>query len=74
MKFKSPRELKKWMDKQTDKELLLRATFVLQQWKRIDRLKARGEKLDALSARFFKEDCDRLNQLIEARGDAGVSP
>ena len=70
MKFKSPRDLKKWMDKQTDKELLLRATFVLQQWKRIDRLKARGKKLDALSARFFKEDCDRLNQLIEARGGA----
>jgi hypothetical protein len=46
----------------------------LQQWKRIERFKQRGKKLDALSARFFKEDCDRLDQLIEARGDAGVSP
>jgi hypothetical protein len=74
MKFKTSLALKKWMDKQTDKELLLRATFVLQQWKRIDRLKARGKNLDPLSARMFKEDCDRLDELMKARGDAGVSP
>ena len=74
MKFKTSAELKKWMDKQTDQALLLRATFVLQQWRRIERLKSRGKKIDPLSARMFKADCDLFDALLKARGDAGVSP
>lgn len=74
MKFKNSTELKRWMVAQEKAgtltwELGLRATFVLQQWKRIERMKARGKKLDPLSARLFKEDCDRLSALFASHQD-----
>jgi hypothetical protein len=52
-------------------ELGLRATLVLQQWMRIERFKARGKKLDALSARMFAADCKLFEKAMR---DAGVSP
>ena len=71
MKFKNSGELKKWMADQKKAgtltwELGLRATFVLQQWIRIERFKARGKKLDALSARMFKADCDLFDRALAA--------
>lgn len=76
MKFKNSAELKKWMADQKKAgtltwELGLRATFVLQQWIRIERFKARGKKLDALSARMFEADCKLFDKALR---DAGVSP
>ena len=76
MKFKNSTELKKWMADQKKAgtltwELGLGATFVLQQWIRIERLKARGKKLDALSAGMFKAYCDLFDKAMR---DAGVSP
>ena len=66
MKFKNSAELKKWMAGQTDKQLLLRATFVLRQWIRIERMKARGKKLDALAAKMFDADCKLFDKALAA--------
>ena len=75
MKFKTSTDLKKWMTAQ-DKagkltgELHTLATYVLGHWRIIERKKKAGKTIDARSARFFKDACERLDDLLP-RGDAG---
>ena len=75
MKFEKSRDLAKWIrqNKPTGETLAV-ANYVLGHWRLIERAKREGKKIDSRSARFFREASTRLNRLIEARGDAGVSP